>query len=572
MKFLIYLLETSACLISCYLLYFLVFKKLTHFQWNRFYLLGSLVLSFIIPALNIQVTQEETPIPKDLYQIILDNNKVESAGFEHEDALPNSENESISLSENYIEEKSGSWDWKISFVAIYLLGTLLASIRFFRGIIKLIKLIRTSPRESRRGFTWVKMPVGFQPSSFFLWVLIDEEKLIDREILKHEMTHVKQWHSLDILIFELATILLWFNPVIYLFKRDLRQIHEYLADANAMGEKPKFYAQKMLTLATGNKIVLLTNSFAFLPLKHRIKMLTRIKSSPISKLNFLLSLPIIGLLFFTFSCVKEDFAEITGSGEVAQRKIKSIKSYYVDEMGDQPEKNGTVIGEVYFDMEGKVETIRTSYSDVLRPNKELSYYQKNPQLLFQATQNDVHWLIDGYIYNFSHSEIVMDPKLQKVFELNADEKKVLSGGNVVKYTNTQEFNLEGKNAKHSFKSRTENYFEKGKRIKEEVWYSGINEGFFQLGSGRDFIFDDKGKLLLQRKFLLNNGSKVYQTEGHLTYNDKQLIDTYSSFDKSEFKRKAQYFYDENGLRTSNQVYNSNNQLEFTINFAYEFYD
>ena len=139
------------------------------------------------------------------------------------------------------------------------------------------------------------------PFSFFHWIFIypsshTEEEF--NEILTHEQTHARQWHSIDVIISELVCILCWFNPFAWLMKREIRTNLEYMADARVLenGYDSKAYQYHLLGLSHHKAAATIYNSFNVLPLKNRIKMMNKRRTKEKGRTKYIMFLPLAALL------------------------------------------------------------------------------------------------------------------------------------------------------------------------------------------------------------------------------------------------------------------------------------
>ena len=144
------------------------------------------------------------------------------------------------------------------------------------------------------------------PFSFFHWIFINKNMLNDpclHEVLLHERTHVRQWHSVDVLLGEAVCILCWFNPFAWILRREVRVNLEYLADQSVVdkGHDARTYQYHLLALTYQGSVATLSNNFNVLPLKQRIKMMNKERSKSIGRLKYLLLLPVCALLFMMSS-------------------------------------------------------------------------------------------------------------------------------------------------------------------------------------------------------------------------------------------------------------------------------
>lgn len=214
--FLFYLLKSAACLIPFYALFVLVLRKLTFFPWNRYYLLTSLIISMLIPILP---TGRPALRAADESVAILNHAQAPSVPAE--------------MQATQVAERgtSATVNWYEIAFFVYLAGAAFTWIVLVSNLWKVYSLIGRG--EAVR---YGKMSVIFSAdaklpiASFFSHVFLSREGLTEddiSQILAHEASHARRFHSLDIMFIELVKVLWWFNPVVYFFKNSLQQIHEY---------------------------------------------------------------------------------------------------------------------------------------------------------------------------------------------------------------------------------------------------------------------------------------------------------------------------------------------------------
>lgn len=260
-----YLLQVNIYLLVFYGFYKLFLDKETYFTLNRIYLLSAGLLSLAIPFLRFEWFTEQPatqPFSVGVGQL---NDLMTQVIVEQQDT------NTLSLG-NLL-------------VLIYAIGVLLFTCRFIKRFYAVGRSLRNKPKNG----------TAF---SFFSEVRVDEEMSQYQTITMHEKTHARQLHSLDIIIFEAVAILAWFNPVIYLYKKSIKNIHEYLADEEAakfQGDKDQ-YALLLLSSAFGVSSNSLTNSFFNQSLiKKRIFMLYKQRSRKTAILKYGLFLPLFAI-------------------------------------------------------------------------------------------------------------------------------------------------------------------------------------------------------------------------------------------------------------------------------------
>ena len=278
MNWFYYLLESNLYLTLFYGFYKLFLQKETFYTANRCFLIFSTVFSFIFPLLKI-----------GYFNPILPN-------FIPEDDFTQYTTEAIDF-QQAVSKQSDLFNLPQLLLIVYGLVTFILACKTVIGVLKINKILRKSTQRVENGIKIVELQNSKFAFSFFNLLFIDPLLPQRNIILKHEMVHIKQKHSYDILFFELTQIINWFNPIIYLIKSEIRTTHEYLADEQMTekdGEKYD-YAMFLIQNSQGINVVNLTNQmFSTSILKKRIKMLNQKKSSKWSRLRLLLTLPLIG--------------------------------------------------------------------------------------------------------------------------------------------------------------------------------------------------------------------------------------------------------------------------------------
>lgn len=297
MELLTYLLKVSACTVLFFAFYLLVLRRLTFFKTNRFYLLVTLLLSFIIPTLNFTIEREVPAAAVVFDQPTIGNQETEVSQIQ----IPNQ------IAYSPIAEESFDWYAVLPYLYFGIVACLLI-IATWR-ILQLVKHTKNGA-ERINGLKIVSKTNGFTNCSFFNYVFIDNKNLTEAELqvlLKHERVHAQQLHSVDKVLLIIAKAFLWFNPVVYLYDKALEQAHEYEADeATSRSFGTEQYANLLLRLAIAKSEMPLMNNFVKSPIKARIKMLFNSKSKNMKKLMYLLAVPVgLGLLWgFTVKVVE----------------------------------------------------------------------------------------------------------------------------------------------------------------------------------------------------------------------------------------------------------------------------
>jgi len=339
LQFFNYSIISAICLAVMLLPYLLWFRKMTFHQWNRFYLLGTIFFSLSAPLVNIEIKTAATPeIVKLKEDFRLFEETPNNLPIIKTENIPSRTDDITAYKQPEIDvftSESTSTPWEIQdfLLLIYLLGFSGFLGMFLHRLAKLFKLIARGNKTQKQGFTSIHLQ-GKQVFSFFHFVFFDHNRYNENErqtLIKHEKVHIQQRHCLDILFVEILHVIFWFNPLFHLYKKFLQQEHEYLVDAiSSKGIGKPQYAQMLLTFATPRP-PLVGHAFAYIPIKHRIFKLFQKPSTTMDKSKFLIVLPLILTLFFTFSCSFDELEEIKDATIPTGEKVSNVKAFFVDE-------------------------------------------------------------------------------------------------------------------------------------------------------------------------------------------------------------------------------------------------
>ncbi|WP_195654562.1 M56 family metallopeptidase [Bacteroides sp. 1001136B_160425_E2] len=334
-----YFLKINVAIALFYAFYRLFFHKDTFFHWRRMALLCFFAISLLYPLLNIQgwiKAHEPMVAMADLYATILLPEQVVTPS----------------------QETVINWQEVIIQFAkiIYWSGMLLLAARFFIQLGSIIRLHFQCSKNNIQGVRVHLLKKETGPFSFFHWIFIHPQSHTESEIseiITHEETHARQYHSVDVLFSEIMCIFCWFNPFIWLMKREVRGNLEYMADHRVLetGHDSKSYQYHLLGLAHHKAAANLSNSFNVLPLKNRIKMMNKRRTKEIGRTKYLMLLPLAAILMIVSNIemvarTTEKFAkEITlpqgtKEKEITETQIKSVPDsvvfQVVEEMPDFP--------------------------------------------------------------------------------------------------------------------------------------------------------------------------------------------------------------------------------------------
>lgn len=274
-----------------WLTYRLLFRNCNRFQFNRFMLLSMTAFAFALPFIHITIPAQ-LPENVTFTQNIPSYITLQEVVVKAQDASPD------------------SFNW-INLVSIlYIIGVILFLSKLAFNILKIRKIARNNISENIDGINVVRTGEEHIPYSFMNNIFIPKGDT-DPKILKHEMSHVRNRHSLDIIFIETATAFQWFNPFMRLIKKDLQNIHEYTADRDVIdnGADKTDYMMLILQQCTASGTgarpgasTSIGNNFSFSPTKKRIKMITKKKKTKGLIFRALLTLPVFATLLLA-NCI-----------------------------------------------------------------------------------------------------------------------------------------------------------------------------------------------------------------------------------------------------------------------------
>ena len=317
-----HLLPITAGIVVLWLVYRLLFSNGNRLQFNRLFLLTAMLFSLALPFIGLQMGQS-APQMVHLKQNLLGGTLLAEITVMPESgaALP----ETVAMSETASRPHLSIWS---IVVGIYLIGVGVTTLLLLFKLGKIVVLILRSPKEKREGYTAVFLSVtkptyqathggvsagsttakakvpepveGPTPQgsfSFLRYAFFPDESVAP-DIVRHERSHIAHGHSADILFVETMKILQWFNPFIYLYKKELQSLHEYQADRDVVATSvdKRNYMMLILQQCTAADFSGISNNFSLILTKKRIKMITRTEKAKGLWWRLLATLPVLAML------------------------------------------------------------------------------------------------------------------------------------------------------------------------------------------------------------------------------------------------------------------------------------
>ncbi|WP_129698658.1 M56 family metallopeptidase [Parabacteroides goldsteinii] len=392
---LLYILKSTICLILFYLGFKALLSNDTFFRFNRWVLLVGIATCMLLPAIKIQTSE-----PLLIQQPIIHLEKM-IAGEETVVTYLSDNNPEVNMIPVVTPAKMIDWGQIIALLYwagfIFCLMTTLLSFR------KMFVLIRSGRKLQQGRYTLILVPSCVSPFSWGRYIILSEEDYEKHpdEILTHEMMHLKSHHSIDLLFMECILWLHWFNPAIWLLKRELKDIHEYQADKGVLtqGVNATKYQLLLVKKAVGSSLYTLANSFNHSKIKKRITMMLKGKSNNWARLKLLLLVPVglIVLNAFARPEVNRQLETLVQSKdkETPPEEQQDMKSFFKTELDSYMKK--------------------VEPQTAFEPDEIIAFMKKNtePKDLFINAKGDV--LLNNDFANYKEKEQFLG-KLQDLFE------------------------------------------------------------------------------------------------------------------------------------------------------------
>ena len=285
-----HVLPIAATVAVLWLVYRLLFRNSNRLYFNRYFLLTSMLLSLAMPLLGL-LSAVEVPQMVTLKQSIFNGTMLNEVIVtpDGQPVLPE-----VTVTTDATPSRFSVWQ---VIGGIYLIGVGVMTLMFLIKLGRLVALIIRSPKRKMSGCTAVFTGRDQGSFSFFRYAFFPNE-IVDPDIMRHEMSHIAHHHSLDILFVEVMMVLQWFNPFIYLYKKELQSLHEYQADRDvvATGVDKKNYMMLILQQCTAVDFSGMSNNFSLILTKKRIKMITKNEKAKGLWWRLLATLPVLAIL------------------------------------------------------------------------------------------------------------------------------------------------------------------------------------------------------------------------------------------------------------------------------------
>jgi len=283
-----YLLKVNVALVLFYLVYYLVLRRLTFYALNRIFLIFGIVFSTICPIIDItDLLSRNDELNKKL--IVISPTWHTTASL----TLPT---DALSVEDILLY--------------IFWMGVGIMALRLIVQLISLARIHQLSSPDQHQHIFFRRVTENINPFSFWKSVYLNPTQHQEHEllpILQHELVHIRDWHTLDVLLAEISTVFYWFNPGAWLMKMAIKQNLEFITDQKVLqsGLDSKTYQYSLIRISTLSGATPLANNFNFLTIKTRIAMMNKMPSTNIQRFKFLIVIPVIAGLILAFNGIAQ---------------------------------------------------------------------------------------------------------------------------------------------------------------------------------------------------------------------------------------------------------------------------
>ncbi|WP_343586925.1 M56 family metallopeptidase [Flavobacterium sp.] len=304
----IYIAKSSSLMLMFYCAYYFLLRKETFFNSNRWFLLSGLIVSIILPLLTYTkvIWIDATP---DL------NTNIQSTLL------------------NVTQNKSAEFNWNYIILGLYGIGFLIFTTKLAIDFYSLNAIIKGKKIKQQADFKFVDINENIAPFSYFEYIVYNSSLYTASElesILEHEKVHSDQNHTLDVLISRIFSIIFWFNPIVWLYKKAISQNLEFIADSEASKKltDKKAYQYTLLKITTHENCVAITNHFYQSLIKKRIVMLNKNQSKKRNSWKYYTVIPALAAFVLLFQ-VEVVAKERQQNLEIVSNEIKSVNIFKI---------------------------------------------------------------------------------------------------------------------------------------------------------------------------------------------------------------------------------------------------
>ena len=362
-----YVIKSSLCLLIMFGLYWLLLRKEKTFIFNRYFLIFSIIISLVNPLISIPINIRNDGVREKIVAAL--NSSITSLDHK-QDITSTVEYQLYPEAEPLKEGIASGFNIMQILLILYVSGVILLLFRFIRNITFISRLRRFSEMNNYAGYRLALIDQPINPYCFFNTIFVNKQDYlnnrISKELLAHELKHIKQSHSIDVIFIEIVQIIYWFNPVLILYNRAIRINHEFLADNNVIRDTSdlKSYVDKLLNFVSHKSNIPLASGFIPSLTKKRLIMLTKSESKKMNqgtRIFTTISLAVVFFLIFGYiplnsqpiAPMNDNILNVLQASPIIQKEVKGI---VLNEDGKPIEgvfvTNTGILGEVFGEQTG----------------------------------------------------------------------------------------------------------------------------------------------------------------------------------------------------------------------------
>jgi len=400
-NYLTYIIESAICFVLLYVFYKYVFYKTTHFVWNRFYLLAIIFISIIIPIV---------PFPVNISSFTISENSINLINPLDGTALVFIKNSNRSIWDNFKFLNNDAYLNLNNFLLIiYVSGFVRFAIVNVKNNLQVLFLIKKSEVINKKNFKIVKTNSKQTAFTWFRFIFLSKKYYSlnadeQNQILEHEKIHVKQLHSIDIIIFQVLEIVFWFNPFIKQAKNTIKEIHEFIVDSEISKKNNIInYSDLIVKLSINKLSIQSVSAFAKFAIKNRLQLLAFPLPNKLKKVSFIGGIPVMIMIILSYSFT------------INQINKSTSKLQFVDnqEFIMPLEYNYQIISNFYIKQELNTKQNKSKYTKILISHPEISFSTESFTNIL-ATKNGIVTNIDTFD-NWGVTELIIKIKHKKEF-------------------------------------------------------------------------------------------------------------------------------------------------------------
>lgn len=356
----IYLVKSTLLLALLLSVYKLLLENEKMHGFNRYFLLFALVFGLTAPLLTFDVSPDTTVAGFNLQKVktIVDKPSEIVSNSVTPLLTPKPKTSvDVETEENSAPaiSKPNLFTLKNILLGLYACITFMLLLRFISGLMEIVRNVRSGEKQKFEQATLVLLKEKIMPQSFFRFIFLNEKEFrlgnIGSEILEHELTHVKQLHSLDVLAVEILKLIFWFNPLFYFYKHAIQLNHEFLADEHVVTKitSTKEYQHILMHASSGDKSIAVTSKFSEPNISKRLKKTLKMNNFAREIFIKIGILPFL-ILFLSISCIEindekyteasiEELAAVLSEKISAQNDLSDMETAAIRRLTDDFKRN-----------------------------------------------------------------------------------------------------------------------------------------------------------------------------------------------------------------------------------------